>query len=431
MLGLLAALRRFLTGLARRRARRGYHWLIEVRPVLEKHMLRNVARDVTGKLGVPGRFLVRVTHVTLVYNFRPRVEPLELIRVVARVAAGYDRIPFLYDGIVLARRRHGKGYVLAFNVRPSRELIEFREELYRALQPLIEEDPEAHELNSQPVPWFHASIALGAFPEEVLARYERLRPDFLLPSEVWRVTLLRRGRIAYEYDHMLRRILRRREALSRSVYAADVRAYRRTRGLETAAARATRSARRPARVWVVADLHLGHRNIIRYTARPFASVEEMDRILIHNWNSVVSPNDTVYVVGDLTLNRRKARSYLRVLHGGKIIIRGNHDGDYACCDSLTIEYHSVRFLLSHRPVEPPPGYWVIHGHKHNRDLRRYPFINPEARTINVSVELTRYKPVSLDTIVGLIKYGRTFIELPAQLDPVLAAAAGQPRIRQR
>ncbi len=76
--------------------------------MFEKRLLRDVAKKVANELGVPSGFLVRAPHVTLVYSFRPRVEPLELFRVVAR-AAGYDGTPPLCNGMVLARRRHGSG----------------------------------------------------------------------------------------------------------------------------------------------------------------------------------------------------------------------------------------------------------------------------------------------------------------------------------
>ena len=49
----------------------------------------------------------------------------------------------------------------------------------------------------------------------------------------------------------------------------------------------------------IADLHFGHKNIIRYDNRQFASVDEMDNTLIKNWNSVVSNDDTVYILGDI------------------------------------------------------------------------------------------------------------------------------------
>jgi calcineurin-like phosphoesterase family protein len=57
----------------------------------------------------------------------------------------------------------------------------------------------------------------------------------------------------------------------------------------------------------------------------------------------------------------------------------------------------------HNPDNLPIEWndWVIHGHKHNNDIKNYPFINGDKKTINVSAELVNYKPISLDFLLGL------------------------------
>ena len=52
-------------------------------------------------------------------------------------------------------------------------------------------------------------------------------------------------------------------------------------------------------IFFTSDLHLGHKNIIRLCGRPFESVEEMDEILIDNWNKKIHRCDTVYILGDI------------------------------------------------------------------------------------------------------------------------------------
>ena len=75
------------------------------------------------------------------------------------------------------------------------------------------------------------------------------------------------------------------------------------------------------------DLHLGHKNIIRLCNRPFSSSEEMDEVLMENWNRKVHRNDTIYILGDLMFRSEKPpEDYLRQLKGKKHLIMGNHCG---------------------------------------------------------------------------------------------------------
>ena len=53
--------------------------------------------------------------------------------------------------------------------------------------------------------------------------------------------------------------------------------------------------------WVVSDTHFSHKLLA--TLRGFASPEEMDEVLIQNWNSLVKPHDRVYHLGDFCINR--------------------------------------------------------------------------------------------------------------------------------
>ncbi len=81
-------------------------------------------------------------------------------------------------------------------------------------------------------------------------------------------------------------------------------------------------------IFFTSDLHLGHVNIIRHCSRPFSSIEEMDNELIKRWNKVVTPKDTVYILGDFAFykDQQKTIDAFNKLNGAEIhLIQGNHD----------------------------------------------------------------------------------------------------------
>ena len=164
--------------------------------------------------------------------------------------------------------------------------------------------------------------------------------------------------------------------------------------------------------YVASDLHLGHENIIQLTDRPFNSIEEMDEALISNWNSVVSPDDTVLYLGDLVAysTTRKQKEYLDRLQGDIVFLSGNHDeitmNTEDCIpvyEALDFQVSGISFYATHYPEEMPNVRWLLHGHVHNNDLRDYPLYNPNQNRLNLSIEVTEYEPIPMETIVSLIR----------------------------
>jgi calcineurin-like phosphoesterase family protein len=165
----------------------------------------------------------------------------------------------------------------------------------------------------------------------------------------------------------------------------------------------------PEDIYLIADLHLGHANIIRYCSRPFlvSDVREMDHVLIKNWNYTISPANRVYYLGDLRYGKEAlpAMQYRQKLKGNITFIEGNHDDrELGAVPSFMLDYGGFRFLLVHDPADSQLAFdgWVIHGHHHNNNLRRFPFIDFEHRRINVSAEVIGYIPVNLKDICVLI-----------------------------
>ena len=75
----------------------------------------------------------------------------------------------------------------------------------------------------------------------------------------------------------------------------------------------------------ISDLHFSHKNILSFDNRPFFTISEMNEAIINNWNSVVSSNDEVYILGDMFWNNNDIDSILPRLKGRLYLIKGNHD----------------------------------------------------------------------------------------------------------
>ncbi len=161
------------------------------------------------------------------------------------------------------------------------------------------------------------------------------------------------------------------------------------------------------KIFAIGDLHLDHANIIKYCNRPFSSVEEMNNVIVRNWNKAIMQGDTVYFLGDMSFGKgsKKTDYWLEKLNGNIVFIRGNHDRSKKInfFTNLIFQYSGQRFLLIHRPEDVPVCWkeWVIHGHHHNNDLKSFPFINGKQKTINVGVELLNYKPLDLNCLFEL------------------------------
>ena len=60
-------------------------------------------------------------------------------------------------------------------------------------------------------------------------------------------------------------------------------------------------------IYYTADTHFGHKNIIKYCERPFKSASHMDEVIIKNWNAIVKPEDTIFHLGDFSMEKNPER----------------------------------------------------------------------------------------------------------------------------
>jgi calcineurin-like phosphoesterase family protein len=175
-------------------------------------------------------------------------------------------------------------------------------------------------------------------------------------------------------------------------------------------------------VFLVSDTHFGHAGVCRFLRndgvtklRPWDDPEEMDEFMIKAWNERVRPNDKVYHLGDVVINRRALKTLAR-LNGDKVLIRGNHDifrdTEYREYFRELRAYHVMNgMILSHIPIHSDSlGRFGtnIHGHLHaNRVMYQDPFEGFASRLDTryhcVCVEQTDFAPILFEDVIKRIE----------------------------
>lgn len=164
-------------------------------------------------------------------------------------------------------------------------------------------------------------------------------------------------------------------------------------------------------VLFTADTHFGHGGALGLFRRPFPSVAVMDEALVEAWNAAVTPDDTVWHLGDVAVRAKPERvaALLARLDGTKHLLAGNNDDpatrawpgwasvrDYA---EIADEATGRLLVLCHYPLRSwngmAKGAVNLHGHSHGR-LRP-----PMARQYDVGVDAREgFRPVMLAELLA-------------------------------
>ena len=174
-------------------------------------------------------------------------------------------------------------------------------------------------------------------------------------------------------------------------------------------------------VFLVSDTHFGHAGVCKFLRddgtklRPWDNPEDMDEEMVKRWNETVRPNDKVYHLGDVVINR-KALGIMRRLNGDKVLIRGNHDifrdEEYREHFRELRAYHVMNgMILSHIPIHTESlGRFGtnIHGHLHSNRVMLSGFggkitdiVDPRYHC--VCVEQTDFRPILFEDVIKRIK----------------------------
>jgi len=136
------------------------------------------------------------------------------------------------------------------------------------------------------------------------------------------------------------------------------------------------------KIHFVADLHHGHPKIVDICNRPTTREEHDEWLLKEVFNKYVQRKDEVYILGDVSLTKRRdAEKWVARLNGNKHLILGNHDksvshlGNWSEITQIKDFTFSrfginIHIVCCHYPLaswnRKIHGSWHLYGHVHGR-----------------------------------------------------------------
>lgn len=175
-------------------------------------------------------------------------------------------------------------------------------------------------------------------------------------------------------------------------------------------------------VHFTSDTHWWHKNIIKYSNRPFKDVFEMNKALIDNWNARVKPTDHVFHLGDFGFTKiGEIKNILLSLNGKKHLILGNHDEEIEKYSDDLLNGHFVEEIVNYKEIcvdntiivmfhypmqewnKGHRGSFALHGHCHGN-------VKPLGKQVDVGVDAkfilngkTEYRPYGFYEISDFMK----------------------------
>jgi len=168
-------------------------------------------------------------------------------------------------------------------------------------------------------------------------------------------------------------------------------------------------------IYVTADSHWNHSNIIKYCDRPFNNITEMNEYLIKKWNEVVGPKDTVYHLGDFAMGKNPDKFFYRLNGSQKFLIAGNHDkketlnlpwtrvyGKKREYVTLVLNINNQEIAVSHFAGkvwdQSHRNAWLLYGHSHAT-------LPEDSRlSFDAGVDAWDFMPISLDIITRKMQW---------------------------
>lgn len=166
------------------------------------------------------------------------------------------------------------------------------------------------------------------------------------------------------------------------------------------------------------DTHFDDEYAIPYFNRPFKSVDEMNAVMVETWNRLVTDDDTVYHLGDFTLDDiHHFRKWASQLNGHIKILPGSHDHPWlkdfvddekvqVIAPLISLEFPELIggtspqvIVLCHYSMQvwdqSNHGAWHLFGHSHGK-------LKGIGLSFDVGVDCTEFMPLSLQMVASRV-----------------------------
>lgn len=171
------------------------------------------------------------------------------------------------------------------------------------------------------------------------------------------------------------------------------------------------------------DFHCQHYNMTK--ARGFQSCQEMEDVIVENFNSIITKRDVLYHLGDFYWNNdmEGIRKFIARLNCKKLIfLKGNHDkplikfmqrtknSKLELYSDLLVKDGDYKLHLYHYPINDwdrkhhnkDNNYKYLHAFGHQHAVNTTPHFQ-EKGAVNVNVDMNNYMPLNINDIAEIIK----------------------------
>jgi len=165
------------------------------------------------------------------------------------------------------------------------------------------------------------------------------------------------------------------------------------------------------KIFATGNQQFGRRGAIKKFDRPFESIQEMNNHMIGSWNSVVSDDDHVYVIGNFAWDPMTADEMIGQLNGTIYLVRGEYDS--ASEDVANLHEDKFSICENDIQIDDENGICISHWplHEWYRKDKGYHLVtafpdkkyksNHNEHIINVNCDDWSFKPVELKNIKKL------------------------------